>query len=117
MGIKPCDIRPFVQVAMTTAQRQVADLLSATMLSRDHVIEDPRRGLAVQRRYRRVGAHPAGVRPGVAITHAFVVLHSIEQDARAELPTGTEEARLMRRYDYGDTALFMFGPASDRSAS
>jgi 16S rRNA (guanine(966)-N(2))-methyltransferase RsmD len=41
----------------------------------------------------------------------------IEQDARAELPTGTEEARLIRRYDYGDTALFVFGPAPDRSAS
>jgi 16S rRNA G966 N2-methylase RsmD len=41
----------------------------------------------------------------------------IEQDARAELPADTEEARLMRRYDYGDTALFVFGPASDRSAS
>jgi 16S rRNA (guanine966-N2)-methyltransferase len=41
----------------------------------------------------------------------------IEQDARAKLPTATNRARLMRRYDYGDTALFVYGPAHDRSAS
>jgi 16S rRNA (guanine966-N2)-methyltransferase len=40
----------------------------------------------------------------------------IEQDARAELPTATNGARLIRRYDYGDTALFVYGPTRDRSA-
>jgi|SRR5689334_21731567 16S rRNA (guanine966-N2)-methyltransferase len=35
----------------------------------------------------------------------------IEQDARAKLPTGTDRATLIRRYDYGDTALFMYGPS------
>ena len=40
----------------------------------------------------------------------------IEQDSRAEPPVVTERARLMRRYDYGDTALFVFGPAPGRPA-
>lgn len=33
----------------------------------------------------------------------------IEQDSRAELPVETDHARLLRRYDYGDTALFLYG--------
>jgi 16S rRNA (guanine(966)-N(2))-methyltransferase RsmD len=33
----------------------------------------------------------------------------IEQDVRAELPAETDRARLLRRYDYGDTALFLYG--------
>jgi 16S rRNA (guanine(966)-N(2))-methyltransferase RsmD len=33
----------------------------------------------------------------------------IEQDVRAELPAETDCARLVRRYDYGDTALFLYG--------
>lgn len=42
----------------------------------------------------------------------------IEQDARAQLPASTEEAELLRRYVYGDTALFVYGPAKkDRVAS
>ncbi|HKT35822.1 MAG TPA: 16S rRNA (guanine(966)-N(2))-methyltransferase RsmD [Nitrospira sp.] len=41
----------------------------------------------------------------------------VEQDARAELPTKTNEARLMRRYDYGDTALFLYEKAPGGSAS
>jgi 16S rRNA (guanine966-N2)-methyltransferase len=42
----------------------------------------------------------------------------IEQDARAKLPTATDRATLIRRYAYGDTALFLYGPAmQDRSAS
>ena len=40
----------------------------------------------------------------------------IEQDARAEPPVVTDRARLMRRYDYGDTALFVFGAAPGRPA-
>jgi 16S rRNA (guanine966-N2)-methyltransferase len=35
----------------------------------------------------------------------------IEQDARAELPAATEDARFTRRYRYGDTALFLYGSA------
>jgi 16S rRNA (guanine(966)-N(2))-methyltransferase RsmD len=42
----------------------------------------------------------------------------IEQDARAQLPASTEDAELLRRYVYGDTALFVYGPAKlDRVAS
>ena len=42
----------------------------------------------------------------------------IEQDARAKLPTATDRATLIRRYAYGDTALFLYGPAmQDRSVS
>jgi 16S rRNA (guanine(966)-N(2))-methyltransferase RsmD len=35
----------------------------------------------------------------------------IEQDARAEMPIVTDEARCTRRYRYGDTALFLYGRA------
>jgi len=35
----------------------------------------------------------------------------IEQDARSILPASTDEAELLRRYTYGDTALFIYGPA------
>lgn len=41
----------------------------------------------------------------------------IEQDARAELPNATDEARCTRRYRYGDTALFLYGPAPRRLPS
>jgi len=41
----------------------------------------------------------------------------IEQDARAHMPAETDRARLMRRYDYGDTALFLYGQAPSGSAS
>ena len=41
----------------------------------------------------------------------------IEQDARVQAPVATDRARLMRRYDYGDTALFLYGPLSNGSAS
>jgi 16S rRNA (guanine966-N2)-methyltransferase len=41
----------------------------------------------------------------------------IEQDSRAEAPVTTAQARLLRRYEYGDTALLVFGSASDRPAS
>lgn len=42
----------------------------------------------------------------------------IEQDARATLPIATDRATLTRRYDYGDSALFLYGPATqNRSAS
>jgi 16S rRNA (guanine966-N2)-methyltransferase len=41
----------------------------------------------------------------------------IEQDARVQLPTATDRARLMRRYEYGDTALFLYAMPPDGSAS
>ena len=42
----------------------------------------------------------------------------IEQDVRATLPIATDRANLIRRYDYGDSALFLYGPAAqDRAAS
>jgi len=44
---------------------------------------------------------------GLVAPHGVMV---IEQDAASELPRQTEEARLIRRYDYGDTSLFVYGP-------
>ncbi|HJU03991.1 MAG TPA: 16S rRNA (guanine(966)-N(2))-methyltransferase RsmD, partial [Nitrospiraceae bacterium] len=35
----------------------------------------------------------------------------IEQDIRVDVPTQTDHARLLRRYAYGDTALFLYGRA------
>ena len=39
----------------------------------------------------------------------------IEQDARAKVPAAAVRTVLLRRYDYGDTSLFLYGPASDKS--
>ena len=39
---------------------------------------------------------------------------AIEQDARTQLPA-SDRARLIRRYEYGDTALLLYGPTPDRS--
>ena len=50
---------------------------------RDHGVEDLGGGLRRQRRHRRVGAHPAGVRPGVAVADPLVVLRRVEQHAVA----------------------------------
>lgn len=42
----------------------------------------------------------------------------VEQDARQELPVLADGGKLIRRYAYGDTALFVYGPtAKDRIAS
>lgn len=41
----------------------------------------------------------------------------IEQDVRAQMPAETDSVRLMRRYDYGDTALFLYGQPPGGSAS
>lgn len=42
----------------------------------------------------------------------------IEQAARQELPAVADGGKLIRRYAYGDTALFVFGPtAKDKTAS
>jgi 16S rRNA (guanine(966)-N(2))-methyltransferase RsmD len=41
----------------------------------------------------------------------------IEQHARFEPPAAVDQARLLRRYEYGDTTLLLYGPAPDRSVS
>ncbi len=41
----------------------------------------------------------------------------IEQDSRATLPASIEHASLIRRYGYGDTALFVYGAAADTASS
>ena len=41
----------------------------------------------------------------------------IEQDVRATLPIATDRANLIRRYDYGDSALFLYGPATQHGAA
>ena len=38
---------------------------------------------------------------------------AIEQDARTQ-PPAMDRARLIRRYEYGDTALLLYGPTPDR---
>lgn len=45
-------------------------------------------------------------RPGLLSEHATVI---IEQDSRTTLPTSIDHASLMRRYQYGDTALYLYG--------
>ena len=50
----------------------------------------------------------AGWTIGLLAPEAVMV---IEQDARAELPVATNDAQFTRRYRYGDTALFVYGPA------
>jgi 16S rRNA (guanine(966)-N(2))-methyltransferase RsmD len=44
-------------------------------------------------------------RPGLLSEHAAVI---IEQDSRAELPGSIDHATLVRRYQYGDTALYLY---------
>lgn len=41
----------------------------------------------------------------------------IEQDARVLPPAGTDRVALLRRYEYGDTALLRYGPAPEKSLS
>jgi 16S rRNA (guanine966-N2)-methyltransferase len=48
----------------------------------------------------------AAWQPGLLNERALVVL---EQDSRSQLPTSIDHARLIRRYVYGDTALFVYG--------
>ena len=40
----------------------------------------------------------------------------IEQESRAELPAETDCAKLLRRYDYGDTALFVYVKGEDTAS-
>jgi 16S rRNA (guanine(966)-N(2))-methyltransferase RsmD len=51
---------------------------------------------------------------GLLASEAVMIL---EQDARVELPTEINGARLMRRYGYGDTALFLYEKAPGGSTS
>ena len=44
-------------------------------------------------------------RPGLLSEHAAVI---IEQDSRVELPASIDHATLVRRYQYGDTALYLY---------
>ena len=54
-------------------------------------------------------------RPGLLSSHASVI---IEQDAHTELPASIGHAALVRRYQYGDTALYLYGvSASETTAS
>jgi 16S rRNA (guanine966-N2)-methyltransferase len=41
----------------------------------------------------------------------------IEQDSHEESPTATDRIRFIRRYEYGDTALVLYGRAHDGFAS
>ena len=45
-------------------------------------------------------------KPGLLSEHAAVM---IEQDSRATLPASIDHATLLRRYQYGDTALYLYG--------
>ena len=51
-------------------------------------------------------------RPGLLSEHAAVI---IEQDSRTELPASIDHAALVRRYVYGDTALYLYGVATTES--
>ena len=54
-------------------------------------------------------------RPGLLSEHAAVI---IEQDSRTTLPALIDHAALVRRYLYGDTALYLYGlSASESNAS
>jgi hypothetical protein len=41
----------------------------------------------------------------------------IEQDAHAELPASIGPAVLVRRYQYGDTALYLYGVSTSESTA
>lgn len=45
-------------------------------------------------------------RPGLLSEHATMI---IEQDSRAEMPASINYATLLRRYQYGDSALYLYG--------
>jgi 16S rRNA (guanine(966)-N(2))-methyltransferase RsmD len=53
-------------------------------------------------------------RPELLSEHATVI---IEQDSRTELPASIDHATLVRRYVYGDTALYLYGLSRSESAS
>ena len=51
---------------------------------------------------------------GVLAPEAVMI---IEQHAKVHPPAATDQVQLLRRYDYGDTALLVYGKASDRSVA
>ena len=53
-------------------------------------------------------------RPGLLSERATVI---IEQEAHAELPSTIGHATLMRRYQYGDTALYLYGMSTSESTA
>ena len=53
-------------------------------------------------------------RPGLLSEHATVI---IEQDSRTELPASIDHAALVRRYQYGDTALYLYGLSTSASTA
>jgi 16S rRNA (guanine(966)-N(2))-methyltransferase RsmD len=53
-------------------------------------------------------------RPGLLSERAVVI---IEQDSRTELPASIDHAALVRRYVYGDTALYLYGMATSKSTA
>jgi 16S rRNA (guanine(966)-N(2))-methyltransferase RsmD len=52
-------------------------------------------------------------RPGLLSEQATMI---IEQDSRTELPASIDHATLVRRYVYGDTALYLYGLSASESA-
>ena len=53
-------------------------------------------------------------RPGLLSEHAVVM---IEHDSRTELPASIDHATLVRRYVYGDTALYLYGVSTSASVA
>jgi 16S rRNA (guanine(966)-N(2))-methyltransferase RsmD len=53
-------------------------------------------------------------RPGLLSERATVI---IEQDSRTELPAAIDHAALVRRYVYGDTALYLYGVTTSELAA
>jgi len=53
-------------------------------------------------------------RPGLLSDHAAVI---IEQDSRTRLPASIDHAALVRRYVYGDTALYLYGLTTSESTA
>jgi 16S rRNA (guanine(966)-N(2))-methyltransferase RsmD len=53
-------------------------------------------------------------RPGLLSERATMI---IEQDSRTELPASIDHAALVRRYVYGDTALYLYGVSTSESTA
>jgi 16S rRNA (guanine(966)-N(2))-methyltransferase RsmD len=53
-------------------------------------------------------------KPGLLSEHAAVM---IEQDSRAALPASIDHATLIRRYQYGDTALYLYSVSTSASTA
>ena len=53
-------------------------------------------------------------RPGLFSEHATMIF---EQDSRTKLPATIDHASLLRRYVYGDTALYLYGLSTAQSTA